>query len=151
MPGFVKEEEVGSGRLFLGVELSFARLFRAGLLGAVELQDRRDAYFPNALVAAGLLIRALAAPQFALDGQVSALLQGLRVVGEFAPDDAAMPLGVAVVFAGLLVLVGTLGGKREDGEVRAVGCVGAGVLSEESDERDAVLLHGESPLVNSRP
>ena len=72
-----------------------------------------------------------------------ALLQGLRVLGQLAPDDAAVPFGVVDVLAGLLVLVRALGGKREDGEVRVVGGVGGGVLAEESDERDAVLIHGE--------
>ena len=54
-----------------------------------------------------------------------------------------MPLGMALVLAGLLVLVRTLGGKRENGEAGVIGGVGGGVLAEEADERNAVLIHGE--------
>ena len=54
-----------------------------------------------------------------------------------------MPLGVAVVFAGLLVLVRTLRGEREHGEAGVIGSAGGGVLAKESDERNAVLIHGE--------
>ncbi len=73
---------------------------------------------------------------------MSALLQGLRVIGQLAPDDAAVPLGVAVVFAGLLVFVSAFSGKLEDGETRVLGSDSGGVIAEESDERDAVLIHG---------
>src|SRR6185437_14484387 len=118
--------------------------------GPVELQDGRGAYFPDAALLAGLLVGPFAAPQLAFDGQVCAFLQRLCVIGQLAPDDAAMPLGMAVVLAGLLVLVRTLGGQREDSKARVVGGVGGGVLTEESDERDAVLIHGESPMLNSR-
>src|ERR1700679_4210664 len=73
-----------------------------------------------------------------------ALLQGLRVLSQLAPDDAAVPFGVVDVFAGRLVLVRAFGGKREGREIRVVGSDGGGVLAEESDERDAVLIHGEN-------
>ena len=63
-----------------------------------------------------------------------------------APDDAAMPLGMAVVLAGFLVLVAGLGGKRENGEAGVVGGAGDGVIAEEADKRNAILIHGESPL-----
>src|SRR5581483_952053 len=56
------------------------------------------------------------------------------------------PLGMAVVFAGLLVLVAGLGGKGEYGEAGVVSGAGDGVVAEEADERYAILIHGESPL-----
>ena len=77
--------------------------------------------------------------QLAFDGQMSALRKRLRVLGQPAPNDAAMPLGMAVVFACLLVLVAGLGGKRENGEAGVVGGAGDGVVAEEADERDAIL------------
>src|SRR6185437_10059117 len=125
----------GSCRLFFRVEINFARLFRARLLGPVEFQDRIHADFPYALFLTGLLVRALPAPELAFDGQVRALLQSLRVVSQLAPDDAAVPLGVTVVVAGLFVLVRTLRGEREHGELSVIGGVGGGVLSQKSDER----------------
>ena len=75
-----------------------------------------------------------------------ALREGLRVLGQTAPDDAVVPLGVVDVLAGLLVLVRALCRKREHGEAGVVGGAGDGILAEESDERYAVLIHGESPL-----
>src|SRR5580698_10802166 len=77
---------------------------------------------------------------------MSTLRERLGVFGQPAPDDAAMPLGMAVVLAGLLVLVAGLGGKRENGEAGVVGGAGDGVVAEEADERNAILIHGESPL-----
>src|SRR5271157_5486599 len=97
--------------LFLRVDLFRFLLFRADLLGPVELQDRRHAHFPYALLGVGLLVRLFAAAQLAFDGQMSALRQRLRILGQPAPNDTAMPLGMAVVLAGLLVLVARLGGK----------------------------------------
>jgi hypothetical protein len=61
-----------------------------------------------------------------------ALLQGLRVFGQLAPDDAAVPFGVVDVLAGRLVLVRALGGEREGGEVRVGGGDGGGVFAKES-------------------
>ena len=132
--------------LFLRVDLFGFLLFRADLFGPVEFQDRRHTNFPYALLGVGLLVRLFAAAQLAFDGQMRDLRQRLRILGQPAPDDAAMPLGMAVVFAGLLVLVAGLGGKRENGEAGIVGGAGDGVVAEEADERNAILLHGESPL-----
>ena len=60
-PGFrqasASVEEKASSGLFLGVQLIVRLLFRAGLLGPVELQDRSHAHFPHALLLAGLLVR----------------------------------------------------------------------------------------------
>ena len=144
--GLPKRVRKGLCGLFLRIDFLGLLLFRADLLGPVELQDRRHAHFPYALLGVGLLVRLFAAAQLALDGQMSALRKRLRVLCQPAPDDAAMPLGMAVVFAGLLVLVAGLGGKRENGKAGIVGGAGDGVVAQEADERNAILIHGESPL-----
>ncbi len=144
--GLPKRVRKGLCGLFLRIDFLGLLLFRADLLGPVELQDRRHPHFPYALLGVGLLVRLFAAAQLALDGQMSALPKRLRVLCQPAPDDAAMPLGMAVVFAGLLVLVAGLGGKRENGKAGIVGGAGDGVVAEEADERNAILIHGESPL-----
>src|SRR6266542_2603063 len=141
--GFLGEKAVALGRLFLGIEVTVFGLFRGSFLNAVELQNRSHTHLPNALLGAGLLVHALATAQLAVNGQMRALRQRLCVVGELAPHDAAMPLGGALVLAALLVLVGALGGKREHGEAGIVGGVRGGVLAEESDERNSVLIHRE--------
>ena len=91
-----------------------------------------------------VLSRLLSSP---FDGQMRALLQGFRVFGQLAPDDAAVPFGVVDVLAGRLALVRAFGGEREGGEIRVGGGDGGGVLAEESDERDAILIHGEFSVV----
>src|ERR1019366_2916796 len=144
--GLPKRMTKGLCGLILRIDLLRLLLFRADLLGPVQLQDRRHAPFPYALLCVGLLVRLFAAAQLAFDGQMSALRERLRVLGQPAPDDAAMPLGMAVVLAGLLVLVAGLGGKREYGEAGVVRGAGDGVVAEEADERNAILIHGESPL-----
>jgi len=66
---------------------------------------------------------------------MSALRERLCVLGELAPDDAAMPLGMAVVFAGLLVLEAGLSRKRKHCEAGVIGGSGDGVVPQKSDER----------------
>src|ERR1035438_424739 len=89
--GLPKRMTKGLCGLFLRIDLLRLLLFRADLLGPVQLQDRRNAHFPYALLGAGLLVRLFAATQLAFDGQMSALRERLRVLGQPAPDDAAMP------------------------------------------------------------
>src|SRR5229473_4141137 len=94
-----------------GIELVLGR----GLFGAVELQDRISPHFPHAaLDVLVLFVGILAAAQFTFDEQMRALLECAGEVAELSPHDDAVPLGVRDVLAGLLVLVGTLGGERED-------------------------------------
>src|ERR1700691_2505961 len=100
--GLPRRMRKGLSGLFLRVDLLGLLLFRADLLGPVELQDRRHAHFPYALLGVGLFVRLFAATQLAFDEQMSALRARLRVPRQPAPDNAAMPLGMAVVLARLL-------------------------------------------------
>ena len=125
---------------------------RARELGATEIFSTERAARALRRAAGGFLARPergeeflLGGAELAFDRQVRALRERLRVLSQLAPHDATMPFGMALVLAALLVLVRRLGGKRENGEAGVVGGVGGGVLPEKSDERDAVLIHGESP------
>src|SRR6266852_4008391 len=111
----LSQREPSLGRLLIlgrpGIELVLGR----GLFGAVELQDRISPHFPHAaLDVLVLLVGVRAAAQFAFDEQMRALLERAGKLPELGPHDDAVPLGVRDVLAGLLVLVGTLGGERED-------------------------------------
>src|SRR5580692_8822638 len=131
------------GGFFFGIELGIGGFVRTGLFSPVQLEDRSHAHFPDALLLSGLLVGAFAASQFSLNRQMRALLERLCIFGKAAPDDAAMPLGMVDVFAGRLVLVRALGGERQSGEIGVVGGYGGGVVAEKSDERNAILIHGE--------
>jgi hypothetical protein len=80
--GLPKRMRKGLCGLFLRVDLFGLLLFRADLLGPVELQNRRHANFPYSLLGASLLVRLFAAAQLAFDGQMSTLRERLRVLGQ---------------------------------------------------------------------
>ena len=92
------------GQLFVGF-----LLFRSGLFRAVELEDGVDANRVGADRLLRLLGRVLGVANLALDLDVRALLERGRELAELTEDDAAMPLGMRDVFAGLFVLVRGLG------------------------------------------
>ena len=92
------------------------------LRGAIELQDRVDTDFPDALGKGGLLCAdgefplVFAAAEFAFDGDVRAFGEGASEIGEFPEGHAAMPLGARFPGSGI-VLPGRLGSQREDRDV----------------------------------
>ena len=67
---------------FLRVELIVLRLFRGGLLAAVELQDRIDSNFPDALLGVRLLAVVFPAAQLAFHLDMCALGEGLGELRE---------------------------------------------------------------------
>src|SRR6266568_1732835 len=83
-----REEGADLRRLFLVVELIGLGLIRGGLLAAVELQDRVDPDFPDALLGVGLLAAVFPAAQLAFHLDVSALGKCLGELGELAEYDA---------------------------------------------------------------
>lgn len=109
--------------------------------GPVQLGDGGDADLSNsakgdAIVAAVLRLRGvLAVAEVAFHLDVGALGERGRVLGQAAPDDATVPFGLAVAFAGLAVLPATPGGEGQDHERGLLGAGAArfGVLAEESD------------------
>src|SRR6266404_4060134 len=71
-----------------------------------------------------------------------ALLERAGKLAELSPHDDAVPFGVRDVLARLLVLVGTLGGERQDGVGRLVlGGSRFRVFAGKADERNSVLVH----------
>ena len=86
-------------------------IFRGGLFGAVQLQDRSDPNFPDALLRVRLLALVLPAAQFAFHLDMCALGERLGELRELAEDDATVPFGVRDVLA--VLLVGGLGCQRE--------------------------------------
>ena len=115
-------------------------IFRGGLFGAVQLQDRSDPNFPDALLRVRLLALVLPAAQFAFHLDMCALGERLGELRELAEDDATVPFGVRDVLA--ILLVGGLGCQRESGdaEVRVVGA-SFWVAAEKADEGYFVLVH----------
>src|ERR1700677_516175 len=116
-------------------------IFRGGLFGAVQLQDRSDPNFPDALLCVRLLAVVLPAAQFAFHLDMCALGERLGELRELAEDDATVPFGVRDVLA--ILLIGRLGCQRKsrDADVRIVGA-SFWVAAEEADERYFVLVHG---------
>src|ERR1700686_4842752 len=96
-------------------------IFRGGLFSAVQLQDRSDPNFPDALLRVRLLAVVLPAAQFAFHLNMCAFGERLRELRELAEDYTTVPFGVRDVLA--LLLVGGLGCQRKscEAEVRAVG------------------------------
>ena len=86
-------------------------IFRGGLFGAVQLQDRSDPNFPDALLRVRLLALVLPAAQFAFHLDMCALGERLGELRELAEDDATVPFGVRDVL--VVLLVGGLGCQRE--------------------------------------
>ena len=93
-------------------------IFRGGLFGAVQLQDRSDPNFPDALLRVRLLALVLPAAQFAFHLDMCALGERLGELRELAEDYATVPFGVRDVL--VVLLVGGLGCQRECRE--AAGC-----------------------------
>src|SRR5271157_2722147 len=122
-------------------------IFRGGLFGAVQLQDRSDPNFPDALLFVRLLALVLPAAQFAFHLDMCALGERLGKLRELAEDDATVPFGVRDVLA--ILLVGGLGCQRKSGdaEIRVVGA-SFWVAAEEADEGYFVLVHDCLRLLN---
>src|ERR1700691_2849304 len=122
-------------------------IFRGGLLGAVQLQDRSDTNFPDALLRVRLLALVLPAAQFAFHLDMCAFGERLCELRERAEDYATMPFGVRDVLA--ILLVGVLGCQRNRGDAE-VDAVGAGffVAAEEADKGYFVLVHDCLRLLN---
>src|SRR5260370_6594679 len=132
-------EEGGLCRRLHGADILVLLLFRVGLLGPVQLENRVQPDLPDGLLRAGFLAVVFSAAQLAFDLEMSALLQRARELCEFAEDHATMPLGVRDVLA--VLLVRRLGGQGERREAAVV--VGANfcVAAEEADKGDFVLVH----------
>src|SRR5208282_3683695 len=92
---------------FLGGTVIVSPVFRAGFFSAVQLQDRGDPNFPDALFRVRLLAVVLPAAQFAFHLDMRALGERLGELCELAEDDATVPFGVRNVLA--ILLVGGLG------------------------------------------
>src|SRR6266852_3405161 len=139
----LSQEEPSLRRLLILGRPGIEVVLGGRLLGAVELQDRVSPHFPHAaLNVLVLFVGVLAATQFAFDKQMRALLQRVGELAELSPHDDAVPLGVRDVLARLLVLVGILGGEREDSVGRLVG--GGSrfrVLAGKAPKRNSVLEH----------
>src|SRR6202167_5554322 len=86
-------------------------IFRGGLFGAVQLQDRSDPNFPDALLRVRLLAVVLPAAYFTFHLNMCALGERLGEHGELAEDYATVPFGVRDVLPDLLV--GGLGCQRK--------------------------------------
>src|SRR6266849_10654750 len=68
-------------------------IFRGGLFGAVQLQDRSDPNFPDALLCVRLLAVVLPAAQFAFHLDMCARGERLVVLCKLAEDNATVPFG----------------------------------------------------------
>src|SRR5258708_40200615 len=88
-------------------------IFRGGLFSAVQLEDRSDPDFPDALLRVGLLAFILPAAQLAFHLDMRALGERLSELRELAEDNATVPFGVRNVLA--ILLIGGLGCQRESG------------------------------------
>src|SRR6202020_2311997 len=121
-------------------------IFRGGLFGTVQLQDRSDPNFPDALLLARLLAVVLPAAQFAFHLDMCALGERLGELRELAEDYATVPLGVRDV---LVVLpVGRLGCQREGGKAAVVGGASFCIAAEKTNQGYFVLVHDSvSPFV----
>src|SRR5580692_11479675 len=114
-------------------------IFRSGLFGAVQLQDRSDANFPDALFRVRLLALVLPAAQFAFHLNMCALGERLGELCELAEDYATVPFGVRDVL--VVLLVGGLGCQRECREAAVVAGANFWVAAEKADEGYFVLVH----------
>src|ERR1700722_14899584 len=120
-------------------------IFRGGLFGAVQLQDRSDPNFPDALLRVRLLALVLPAAQFAFHLDMCALGECLGELRELAEDYATVPFGVRDVL--VVLLVGGLGCQRERREAAVVGGANFWVAAEKADERYFVLVHESVSVV----
>jgi len=114
-------------------------IFRGGLFGAVQLQDRSDPNFPDALLRVRLFALVLPAAQFAFHLDMCALGERLGELRELAKDYATVPFGVRDVLA--ILLIGGLGCQRECREAAIVGGANFWVAAEKADEGYFVLVY----------
>src|SRR6516225_4816981 len=125
---------------FLLSRLIVILIFRSGFLGAIELEDRRDPDFPDALLRVRFLALIFAAAQLAFDLNMCALRERLGELRELAEYDATVPFRVRDIFAVLLVRGFGCQRKSRDADVRVVGA-SFWIAAEEADERYFVLIH----------
>ena len=78
-------------------------IFRSGFFGAIELEDRRDPDFPDALLRVRFLAVIFAAAQLAFDLDMCALRERLGELRELAEYHAAVPFRVRDILAVLFV------------------------------------------------
>src|SRR5258708_34424911 len=137
------------GRSLLG-RILVLLIVRSGLLSTIQLQDRSDPNFPDALLRVRLLAVVFPAAQLAFHLNMCALGERLGKLRELAEDDATMPFGVRDVFA--ILLIGGLGCERKSGdaEIRVVGA-SFWVAAEEADEGYFVLVHGSVSVCLNSP
>src|SRR6202167_4772400 len=121
-------------------------IFRGGLFGAVQLQDRSDPNFPDALLRGRLLALVLPAAQFAFHLDMCAFGERLGELRELAEDDATVPFGVRDVL--VILLIGGLRCQRESAKAAIVVGANYWVAAEESDEGYFVLVHDCLRLLN---
>src|SRR5713101_8281886 len=114
-------------------------VFRAGLFGAVQLQDRSDPNFPDAVFRVRLLVGVFPAAQLAFHLDMRALGERLGELRELAEDDATVPFGVRNVLA--ILLIGGLGCQRESGQAAIVIRVGFCITADKADQGYFVLVH----------
>src|ERR1700676_3240217 len=140
LAGLPRVKSKGLGSRFLLGHFIVILIFRCGLFGAVQLQDRSDQNFPDAPFLVRLLALVLPAAQLAFHLDVRALGERLGELRELAEDDATVPLGVRDVLA--ILLIGGLGcqRKRGDANVRVV-AASFWVAAEKADEGYFVLVH----------
>src|ERR1700727_2375668 len=114
-------------------------IFRGGLFGAVQLQDRHDPNFPAALLRDRLLALVLPAAQCAFHLDMCALGERLGELRKLAEDYATVPFSVRDVL--VVLLVGGLGCQRERGKAAIVVGANFWVAAEKADEGHFVLVH----------
>src|SRR5260370_4913356 len=103
LAGLPRVKSKGLSSRFLLGRILVILIFRGGLFSAVQLQDRSDPNFPDALLRVRLLALVLPAAQFAFHLDVCALGERLGELRELAEDDATVPFGVRDVLIVLLV------------------------------------------------
>src|ERR1700735_4869674 len=114
-------------------------IFRGGLFGAVQLEDRSDPNFPDALLFVRLLALVLAAAQFAFHLDMCALGERLGELRKLAEDHATVPFGMRDVL--VVLLVGGLGCQRECRKAAIVVSAHFWGAANETDEGYFVLVH----------
>src|SRR5438309_9296439 len=135
-------------RFLLGHFLVFL-IFRGGLFGAVQLQDRSDPNFPDALLRVRFLALVFPAAQLAFHLDMCALGERPGELRELAEDYATVPFGVRDVL--VVLLVGGLGCERECREAAVVGGANFWVAFEKADEGYFVLVHDSVSVSGIRP
>jgi len=86
------------------------------LFSAIQLQDRGNPDFPDALLRVRLLTVVLAAAQFTFHLNMRSFGECLGELRELAENDATVPFGVRDVL--IVLLIGGLGCQRESVSVR---------------------------------